>query len=394
MALIPPDAGIRMRLQGEIPTQPQPVAPLPEIPFDLPELAVGQAFTARIQEEMPQNVYKALVAGKMLTLQLPEGAKTGDTLELVVVDRTPRLLIAQLAPPPAQTTAPGEPYPHATFSRAAQLIGSLLLQEGEAPQPAPLNRGQPLLSQPPLRGSELVPALAKAVSQSGMFYEAHQAQWVAGQMPLEQLLQEPQAQRSAPAVLEQLARQPAHEGKAPAAVMGNPTAAAAPADEQRQAARAPTSLLQPLFGAESRSEAASTQPQATALAHSVPEEFRPLVQQQLDAVATQRLVWHGEAWPNQHIEWEIVNEDGRRSAENGEDDVASWRTTLKLDTPGLGHVDASLRLTPAGLQMNIATPLGTTAARMQGRAPELAASLEAAGVTLLSFAVKHEPPAG
>ncbi|HDR9731995.1 TPA: flagellar hook-length control protein FliK, partial [Burkholderia aenigmatica] len=36
-------------------------------------------------------------------------------------------------------------------------------------------------------------ALAQAVSESGLFYESHLAQWLAGQRPLAALMREPQA---------------------------------------------------------------------------------------------------------------------------------------------------------------------------------------------------------
>ena len=94
MALIPSDVGIRMRLQNEA-SLLQPLSPVHEIPSDLPELRTGQTFSARIQEVLPDNTYKALVAGKQLTLQLPEGAKPGDQLELVVIDRSTKVVIAK-----------------------------------------------------------------------------------------------------------------------------------------------------------------------------------------------------------------------------------------------------------------------------------------------------------
>lgn len=197
MALIPADIGLRMRLQNEL--LPQPITPVQEIPADLPGLKTGQLFSARIQEVLPENTYRALVAGKTITLSLPESAKSGDTLELIVVDRTPRTIIAQLASPSggtAQTATAA--YPYATFSRAAQLLSTLLVAEGETPPAAPLNRGQPLLAQAPRSGADLVPVLSKAVAESGLFYEAHQAQWVAGKLPLANLLQEPQGKLSAP----------------------------------------------------------------------------------------------------------------------------------------------------------------------------------------------------
>lgn len=156
---------------------------------DLPDLSLGQKFTAKIQEVLQDNTYKALVDGKSVTLSLPVAVKAGDTLELVVIDRSPTTTLVRVAEQPSSAAAAAEPYPYATFSRAGQMIGALVTPEGESPPAAALNRGQPLLAQAPQTGAELAPALGKAVAQSGLFYEAHQAQWVAGKLPLEALLE-------------------------------------------------------------------------------------------------------------------------------------------------------------------------------------------------------------
>lgn len=148
MAVIPPDAGVRMRMQAEasLVEQLHPVRP---ISSDLPDLRPGQAFTARVIESLPENTYKALVAGRQLTLQLPEGAETGDTLELVLIDRTPKMLIARRAESPLAADAANQAYAYSKISTAGRMIGQLLLRENEMPQPAALNRGQPLLAHPP-----------------------------------------------------------------------------------------------------------------------------------------------------------------------------------------------------------------------------------------------------
>lgn len=381
MALIPSDAGIGMRLQAGTDLL-KPLAPVAEIPTDIPELRTGQTFSARIQEVLPENTYKALVAGKQITLQLPEGAKSGDILELVVIDRTPRVVIAQLAEKTAAAQT-GDAYQYTKLSRTGQMIGNLLLADGEAHQPVALNRGEPLLPQPPARAADLVPVLQKAVTQSGLFYESHQAQWVAGKLPLDQLLQEPQGQRSAPSLL--AANALVQHGSAPL----RPHADGARTATIAATAENPAPLQTQVRG-EEKAEAAPVQQPAPQAAQGMPEELRPIVQQQLDAVATQRLLWHGEAWPTQAMEWEIVREDEKGSGAEIEDQT-SWRTTLRLDTPRLGHVDASLRLTGAGIYMTIAAADGTSAANLRDAAPALAASLDAAGISLLSFQVKHEP---
>lgn len=475
MALIPSDAGIRMRMQTE--PQLQPLAPIRGIPSDLPDLQPGQLFSARIQQVLPDNTYRALVAGKELTLALPQGAKAGDTLELVVtdrsakavmaqlvtpaelkpgvtftaliqeslpdntyralvgdkaitlklnvatqagerleltvIDRSPKVVVAQLTPPPelkpgavftaliqeafpdntyrarvgdrtvtvkldvparegehleltlidrssrlleAQVTGrPGsagtaEPYPFTRLSPAARFIGQLLIGEGQTPKPAPLNGGQPILAAPPRDGAELAPRLAQAVSQSGLFYEAHQAQWVAGKLPTEVLLKEPQGQ-----------------------VPGQPVM-------QRTG--------EPLTSVEPRPQLPSTAtPAMPATAEKIPDALLPLVQQQLDAAATQRLLWHGEIWPGQTMEWEIQ----RDAPERDTDEVpTSWSTRLALTTPRLGRVDATLQLGPGGLRIAMTTGNEASAANLRQGSTALTSALEAAGIPLLAFLIRHD----
>jgi flagellar hook-length control protein FliK len=348
-----------MRMQTEA-SLLQPVAPVREISGDLPEIQIGQGFTARVVEALPDNLYKALVAGKLLTLQLPEGAKPGDTLELVLVDRTARTLVAQRAEgqPTAQPAAQASP--NTTISRAGQLIGQLLAAEGESPQPAALTRGQPLLAQAPTNAAELAPALAKAVSQSGLFYEAHQAEWVAGRRPIETLQAEPHSL----------------------------TQATASNSRSSSAASATTSSPATPPGTERTSENAL--PQSTNLAQTVPEELRPIVQQQLDAIATQRLAWHGEVWPNQLMDLEIKHEPtDERNAATADEEANRWNTTMHLSMPRLGSIDATLQLADRGLRVRLTAASGMAAADLRGGMRELAERLKNTGLTLQTFEVDN-----
>jgi len=377
VVLIPNDAGVRLRMQTE--TALHPVAPVGEIPAELAELNPGQTFSARIQEVLPENTYKALVAGRSLTLALPEGAKPGDTLELVVIDRTPRLIVAQLANRSAAADAGAGGYEFTSLSRTAQLIGALIARDGTPPPPAALTRGQALLPATPQNSaqlaSDLAPQLARAVSQSGLFYEAHQVQWVTGQRPLADLQAEPQA-RHAPALSSGYAREGGEAATRSAA--------------GRAEAQGPMVLLQNVFGGEeARPQAAATASAAANPAGAVPEELRPLVQQQLDAAATQRMAWHGEVWPGQAMNWQI-EPDGQQSGAEPADPERGWVTSLRLVTPRLGEIDARLSLTRQGARIAIATPVGASAADLLDAAPVLEKSMAAAGVPLLALQVRHD----
>ena len=428
MVLIPNDIGIRMRLQAEAQLL-QPVAPLTEILGDLPDIQPGQQFTARILEALPQGTYKALIAGKESTLSLNQGAKAGDTLELVLVDRSSKALVAQLVAPASGQTTPeaGQPYPYTNLSRAAQLIGTLLPDEGQTAAPAALNAGKPIIDGPPLSSAALAAALRASVKSSGLFYEAHQAQWVTGRYPLAQLLDEPQAQHSnfsklvshlvqtgggsaplispgtppqAPATLTYGLGQPAVGAEISVEDAGPMSSPAVPAssladsepasirtagaDGPREVKSATTTGNEPLAR-----EVRSDQAQAP---QKIPDDVRPLVQQQLEALATDRMVWHGEAWPQQLVEWEI--ERDTKSSGQGDEDESRWNTTLALTTPNLGHVDAKLQLSLSGVRIVIAADTAEIAERMRLAVPELKSALEASGVPLIGFLVREPEPAG
>jgi hypothetical protein len=368
-----------MRLQTEAALNP--IAPVSEIPADLAELRPGQAFSARIQEVLPENTYKALVAGRSLTLALPEGAKAGDTLELVVIDRTPRLVVAQLANRNAPGDAAATDYEFTSLSPTARLIGALLARDGAAPPPAALTPGPALLAAASADtarlAADLAPQLAKAVSQSGLFYEAHQVQWVMGQRPLNDLLVEPQARHA-----------PAQSPAAPAGQAGDAAIHKASGGRPGELP-GPMVLLQDLFGVDEPRQQPGPPSAGANPAQAVPEDLRPLVQQQLDAAATQRLAWHGEVWPGQSLNWQI-EPDQQRSRNEPPESAGGWITSLRLVTPRLGEIDARLSLTPHGARIVIATPSSASAADLRGAASRLEQSMATAGVPLLALQVKHE----
>jgi hypothetical protein len=128
-------------------------------------------------------------------------------------------------------------------------------------------------------------------------------------------------------------------------------------------------------------------------AASIPEELRPLVQQQLDAAGTQRLIWHGEVWPGQTMEWE-VQWDGRGDGNSASGDSESWATTLRLRTPRLGEVEAALRLGAGGIHIGLTTPSGISAADLRAGAPLLEQALASVGVPMLGFTVKQPADPG
>lgn len=349
--MIPTDLAARLRVLTE--SLVNPVSPVHEIAADLPELPVGQRFAARIESALPDGTFRALVAGRSLTLALPQSAKPGDTLELVVTARTPRLILAEGAEAASAKNAASP-----TLSRAGQLISTLLAGEERAPQPATIARAAPLLSEPPLQAARLVPALQQAIVESGLFYEAHQAQWIAGRYPAAALAREPQARHAV----------------APRAS----NAAAPPA-----AAEVATTV-------ETLTDAAPPSGRAPAPGAPVlPAELQVLVQQQLDAAATQHIIWRGDIWPGQGLKWEIAAEERQRD-ETGEAPAEQWATKLGLTLPRLGEVNVALTLTQGKVSLAITATADSADTLRQGLG-DLADAFAAAGLPPLAAGVDaHE----
>ncbi|WP_198088951.1 hypothetical protein [Variovorax sp. E3] len=88
--------------------------------------------------------------------------------------------------------AGGSPSAQTQLSMAARVISAVLADLGATP--GPVRGAAPMLGagQPPA-ATALAGTLAQTVSDSGMFYESHLAQFAAGGRTLAQMAQEPQA---------------------------------------------------------------------------------------------------------------------------------------------------------------------------------------------------------
>ena len=377
MVMIPVDVGVQVRNQTEAGSHP--VRAVGNISQELQEFQQGQAFSARIQEALPENTYRALVAGRLMTLSLPEGAKAGDTLDLVVVGHTRQTIVAQRGN--AATNPEMAPFENASLSRAGQLIASLFGAEGESLPPTSLSRGGPVLSRVPANAAEIareLPSnLSRAVAASGMFYESHQVEWVLGQRPLASLLAEPQGRLSHPALLLWAA---AGGDESPPVAPGEAATAPQSLKDQQQAIAARGPLLP---GQVDSDLLASAERQM-----AIPEELRPLVQQQLEAGASNRLVWQGEVWPNQVMDWEVRRDQSGAGETPEPQDV--WQTRLRLSLPRLGEIDIRLQLSGAVVNVMLDATAAASRGRLEAAIPGLQQSFSAAGLNLAGAQVKRD----
>ena len=373
--MIPADVASRLQVSAD--TTLRPVAPVQEISDKLSGLVAGQKVMAEVQTLLPNGTYRALINQRNITLALPFSAKSGDSLELLVTESDGKLALAVLSRPDSEGDKSAASTTSTTLSRTGQLISSLLSGSRDAKGGATalaLNGNQPLAGSPPSSAQDLAPMLKQAITQSGMFYEAHQAEWVEGRLAKAELLQEPQGKLSSPEAFATTT------GEATSAT--NLKASVETAAAPRLAADATQTPGTSIDASKSNSGSQAVQNQT----QTVAPQAQPIVQQQLDALATQNFSWQGQVWPGQDMRWEI-DEDAAQNGQDEDETASNWTTRLHLTLPNLGEVDAQVRLN--GNQITLVMSAGSeeTRALMRAASFDLRSQLDDAGLTLASMGV-------
>ena len=344
---------IQNQLQLLIKVSAPPLIEVAETQLELPQLVPGQRLQATVLASLPNGRFQAMIAGQTLDLNLPRNTQPGEKLDLTFVSNQPRLTFALTRDiPPPVVTSQGQSL--VTISDSAKFLGALLQKVAEQAESQASSHVKlsPLLNGAPEASKEFAKTLQNALSQSGLFYESHQAQWVSGQRPLPDLLQEPQGKLSNVA-------QPNHV----------PSASSAPSE--------PADSIQKSMPMQSGEK---VHPLTT-----------PLIQQQLEVLDTRQLVWQGQVWPGQEMKWEI-EEDGHKGQAH-ENDESAWKTNLHLNFPNLGDVTATLAVSSNGIRINFNVADKNTVSTLKTNQSDLQGAMHTAGLNLLSVSIDHNEKA-
>ena len=194
------------QLQLLIKTSAPPLLEVSQQQLELPQLVPGQKVPAFVVANLPNGRFQVLIADKMLDMNLPKNTQPGDTVDLVFVTTKPRLtfVLASDLGNAANSANAANAKSQVSLSDTARFLGGLLEKAAQPDSTNSATKGMasavtqatPLLSGAPANTLGFAQALRGALTQSGLFYESHQAQWVTGQRPLTDLLREPQGRLS------------------------------------------------------------------------------------------------------------------------------------------------------------------------------------------------------
>lgn len=117
----------------------------------------------------------------------------------------------------------------------------------------------------------------------------------------------------------------------------------------------------------------------------------PLVQQQLTTLETGHLLWRGEVWQGQPMEWDIYEEPQENTAkENDLDQATQWRTQLRLSMPELGDITATIALNANGINIKLNASKLETAGLFKNNQLPLTTSMQSAGLNIRAVEVEHD----
>lgn len=304
------------------------------------EFLPGQKYQAIVDARLSNGNARVLIANQWFQMQLPENFQSGAKIELLVTSRLPELQF-QITNG-TQEQASDQP---ATISSTGKLISALLQDAHKQSTPTSQNTqiSPSISSGSSINSTELPSLLQKAISQSGLFYEFHQAQWINGEKTLQSLHQEPQNKMN-------------------------------------------STLMAAMDQSVARAVAASSNTMDIA----VNNQINTLVTQQLSTLETGQVVWRGEIWHNQPMEWEIY-EQPEDHKQNEHEQTVQWHTKLHLTMPNLGEITARIAFGPHGLTIKLDAIDRNTIDLLKNNQQPLASQIQAAGLNVQSVEIhQHE----
>jgi hypothetical protein len=114
-----------------------------------------------------------------------------------------------------------------------------------------------------------------------------------------------------------------------------------------------------------------------------------MVAQQLQVLEQQRIIWHGEVWPGQSMQWQ-VNERETSPQSSQDPALNTLQSDLTLHLPRLGDVTVNIAMINGRFSVRIQPAEAASLKAMQTSRSQLAMSLQSAGLKLDSLQIARE----
>ena len=285
--------------------------PTQDLAFRATQFIKGQDYFAHItaKPDANQNLYHVNVDGALLKMELGKSAQVGQTLLLKYMSESPVPTFMLAASANAQANSDTH------ISDAGRLINHYLADSDSQTKAA--FQANTVVSHTPQIPALMAHGLKQALTNSGLFYESHLADYMQGGRDLSLIQQEPQNRHM-------------HAEGAQAA----------------------------------------------------------LVSQQLAILESQSIVWHGEVWPGQTMDWKIKVEDQAPHAEHAEREAeAPISSEITLHLPQMGKVTAKIQLVDGQMRIQLQADQTQTVSALKQESAQLAQAIQNLGQKLSGLSV-------
>ena len=310
----------------------------------------GQQLRGEVLATLGGGRFTVQVAGQMFEFAMPKGIKRGDLVTLFFMTDEPHqtFLLARF----------GRPGDSQVSETGRWLSGFLSESSGRMPAQAAMSILRTVLAEPTTDASLLGRMLQQGARESGLFYESHLARWFGGEYALEDLIKEPQGRLS------------------PRIVLSTGT----PVEElvQTGVRIGLTEVMEALF---SKTGASMTH-EGIADQRSL-----PIVNEQLSSLQSGQLVFRGDLFPGQHLEWTVNEREAGRNPSGGRE--RNWETGVTVNLPHLGPVSAQLAFDGTRVAIKIHAENRATIPILEDGRARLVEQLEGAGLTPAEMSVGH-----
>lgn len=316
----------------------------------------GQQLKGEVMAALGGGRFMVRIGQSAFEFLLPKGIRQGDGLNFFFISDEPQATFLM-----TRFGRPGEAQVSGTGRWLSSLSGSLSGRVTGETAPAP-GLLRTLLSAPPLDAGQVSSRLQQGLRDSGMFYESHLARWFSGDYQLEQLLREPQGQLS-------------HLRLPHPPVPGESLEELARATLKTGSMEVMQEVVRRAGGTAAGDEG------------GVSRQTFPVVREQLETLQSGQIVYRGELFPGQQMEWSVQERDARsRQQDNGEQ---SWESELRFDFPSLGRIRVQLSLEGNRIGVSVAVADAASTEVLDAGKTQLAGQLEAAGLLPAGIGVRH-----
>jgi hypothetical protein len=312
----------------------------------------GQQLKGEVLAALGDGRFTVQVANQVMEFLMPKGVRRGDQVNLFFIAAEPQqtFLMVRFARSGGSKVS--------DVSR--WLSGFLGEAAGQASTEATLGIMRTLLSGPTTDAQLLGRMLQQGLRESGLFYESHLARWFGGSYALEDILKEPQGR---------LSPRLAQAGMPQGAPTENPA--------------------QPMVRASSMEMMAAIKNAGDTMGHDGIADLRalPMVNEQLTALQHGQLLFRGDIFPGQHLQWTVAENGGGRNKSGGRE--RSWQTTVSVALPHLGPVSAQLSLDGSAVAVLITAENEVAVPVLEAGRERLIEQLEGAGLTPAAMSIAH-----